>query len=58
MIIQEAENKYGKEMAMNIWDNFNFSTLKAKDTPEGLDIADFEWEIVYNSFNRKVYKFA
>lgn len=47
MIIKEAEKRYGKEIAMDIWGCFNLNTIKVEDTPYGLDIAEQEWESTY-----------
>lgn len=52
MLIKEAEIKYGKEMAMQIWGRFNLSIINAESTPEGLTIADFEWENTYNKLTK------
>ena len=43
MIIKDAEKRYGKEMAREIWANFDLSRLRVLDTIEGLDIDEFEW---------------
>ncbi len=51
MIIKEAEKKYGKETAMEIWSRFNLNTLEVRDTPEGLDVPDFEWENIYSKLS-------
>lgn len=53
MIIEEAEKKYGKEMTIEIWDHFDLSKIKIDDTPEGLNVPDYEWETIYNSIKQK-----
>lgn len=48
MLIEEAEKKYGKDIAMQIWEKFDLSIINVEIDPEGLVIADFEWENIYN----------
>lgn len=53
MIIKEAEQKYGKEMTREIWDNFDLNNLQVTENYRGLDIADFEWDLIYNHLKQK-----
>lgn len=46
MTPKEAEEYYGKELSTEIWDNFDLNKINIKDTPEGLNIPKYEWEIV------------
>jgi len=45
MNIKDAEKKYGKDIIMKVWENTSWLlTVKCKNSPEGLDIPDYEWE--------------
>lgn len=46
MTPNEADIYYGKELASEIWSNFDLTNLKVESTPEGLDIPSYEWESV------------
>lgn len=45
MTPKEAETYYGKELSRDIWENLDLVNIKVRETPEGLDIPKYEWEI-------------
>lgn len=47
MTPKEAKLKYGKDISRQIWEEFDLSIINAVDTPEGIDIKDYEWENGY-----------
>lgn len=46
MTPKEADKYYGKDLAQDIWENFDLSRLEVEVTPDGLDIPNYEWEAV------------
>ena len=49
MTPEEAEKKYGEEAVYKIWNNDWLKTIHCQDTPEGLDIPEYEWDAAYRN---------
>lgn len=53
MTPEEAEKKYGKDVVYKIWNTEWLKTVNCENTPEGLEIPEYEWENAYLNLEPK-----
>lgn len=51
MTPKEAEEYYGKEQAIEIWEEINLYEINVVSTPKGIDLPKYVWEKAFEKIN-------